>query len=124
MTVATPIEARIQIVNLVRDFVRRDVEPVAQQLDREDRVPFDLIDKMKEMGLFGIVVPQEYEGMGLDYTTFAMIFEELAKGFMSLAGVIGTHHILTYVLTHYGTEEQKQRFLPDLASGRKRAAWR
>ena len=120
MTVATPIEARIQIVNLVRDFVRRDVEPVAQQLDREDRVPFDLIDKMKEMGLFGIVVPQEYEGMGLDYATFAMIFEELAKGFMSLAGVIGTHHILTYVLTHYGTEEQKQRFLPDLASGRKR----
>ena len=120
MTVATPIEARTQIVNLVRDFVRRDVEPVAQQLDREDRVPFDLIDKMKEMGLFGIVVPQEYEGMGLDYATFAMIFEELAKGFMSLAGVIGTHHILTYVLTHYGSEEQKQRFLPDLASGRKR----
>ena len=120
MTTATPIEARTQIVNLVRDFVRRDVAPVAQELDREDRVPFDLIDKMKEMGLFGIVVPQEYEGMGLDYTTFAIIFEELAKGMMSLAGTIGTHHVLCYVLSEFGTEEQKQRFLPDLASGRKR----
>ena len=120
MTTATPEEARTQIVNLVRDFVRREVEPVAQRLDREDEVPFDLIDKMKELGLFGITVPEEYGGMGLDYTTFAMIFEEISKGFMSLSGAIGTHHILTYVLTHYGTKEQKQRFLPDLAAGRKR----
>ena len=120
MTTATPQEARSQIVNLVRDFVRRDVEPVAAHLDHEDIVPLDLIDKMKELGLFGITVPEEYGGMGLDYTTFAMIFEELSKGFMSISGAIGTHHIMTYVLTHYGTEEQKQRFLPDLASGRKR----
>ena len=120
MTTATPEEARIQIVNLVRDFVRRDVEPVAAQLDKEDIVPLDLIDKMKEMGLFGITVPEEYGGMGLDYTTFAMIFEELSKGLMSISGAIGTHHIMTYVLTHHGTEEQKQRFLPVLASGKKR----
>ena len=120
MTTATPEEARTQIVNLVRDFVRRDVAPVAARLDRDDETPHDLIDKMKELGLFGITVPEEYGGLGLDYTTFAMIFEEISKGFMSLSGAIGTHHILTYVLTHYGTEEQKQRFLPDLASGRKR----
>ena len=120
MTTQTPEEARSQIVNLVRDFVRRDVEPVAAQLDRDDTVPFDLIDKMKDLGLFGITVPEEYGGMGLDYTTFAMIFEEMSKGFMSLTGAIGTHHIMTYVLTHYGTEEQKRHFLPDLASGRKR----
>ena len=120
MTVATPQEAQTQIVNLVRDFVRREVEPVAAQLDREDTVPHDLIDKMKELGLFGITVPEEYGGLGLDYTTFAMIFEEISRGFMSLSGAIGTHHILTYVLSHYGTEEQKQRFLPDLAAGRKR----
>ncbi len=120
MTTQTPEEARSQIVNLVRDFVRRDVEPVAAQLDRDDTVPLDLIDKMKDLGLFGITVPEEYGGMGLDYTTFAMIFEEMSKGFMSLTGAIGTHHIMTYVLTHYGTEEQKQHFLPDLASGRKR----
>ena len=120
MTTATPEEARIQIVNLVRDFVRRDVEPVATHLDKEDIVPLDLIDKMKELGLFGITVPEEYGGMGLDYTTFAMIFEELSKGFMSISGAIGTHHIMTYVLTHHGTEDQKQRFLPVLASGKKR----
>ena len=120
MTTATPEEARSQIVNLVRDFVRRDVEPVAARLDKEDIVPLDLIDKMKELGLFGITVPEEYGGMGLDYTTFAMIFEELSKGFMSISGAIGTHHIMTYVLTHYGTDEQKQKFLPVLASGKKR----
>ena len=117
---ATSAEARAQIVALVRDFVRREVEPVAAELDREDRVPHDLIDQMKELGLFGITVPEEYGGMGLDYTTFATIFEELSMGLMSLSGAIGTHHILTYVLTHYGTEEQRERFLPDLASGRKR----
>jgi alkylation response protein AidB-like acyl-CoA dehydrogenase len=120
VTTATPDEARSQIVNLVRDFVKRDVEPVAAQLDKEDIVPHDLIDKMKDLGLFGITVPEEYGGLGLDYTTFATIFEELSKGLMSISGAIGTHHILTYVLTHYGTEDQRQRFLPDLASGRKR----
>ena len=117
---ATSEEARSQIVSLVRDFVRREVEPVAAELDKEDRVPHDLIDRMKELGLFGITVPEEYGGLGLDYTTFASVFEELSKGLMSITGAIGTHHILTYVLTHYGTEEQKQKFLPDLASGRKR----
>ena len=118
--VTTSAEARAQIVALVRDFVRREVDPVAAELDREDRVPHDLIDQMKELGLFGITVPEEYGGLGLDYTTFASIFEELSMGLMSLSGAIGTHHILTYVLSHYGTEEQKERFLPDLASGRKR----
>ena len=118
--VATSAEARSQIVALVRDFVRREVEPVAAELDREDRVPHDLINQMKELGLFGITVPEEYGGLGLDYTTFASIFEELSMGLMSLSGAIGTHHVLTYVLTHYGTEEQRERFLPDLASGKKR----
>ena len=120
MTTQTPEEARTQIVNMVKDFVRREVEPVAAQHDRDDTVPLDLIDKMKDLGLFGITVPEEYGGMGLDYTTFALIFEEMSKAFMSITGAIGTHHIMTYVLTHYGTEEQKRQFLPDLASGRKR----
>jgi len=120
VTTQTPEEARSQIVNMVKDFVRREVEPVAAQHDLEDTVPLDLIDKMKELGLFGITVPEEYGGMGLDYTTFALIFEEMSKAFMSITGAIGTHHIMTYVLTHYGTEEQKRQFLPDLATGRKR----
>ena len=120
MSSSTPEEARAQIVNLVREFVRRDVEPVAAELDRNDTVPLDLIDQMKELGLFGITIPEEYGGLGLDYTTFAMIFEEISKGFMSLTGAIGTHHILSYVLAHFGTEDQKRQFLPDLATGRKR----
>lgn len=120
MTTATPEEARAQIVNLVREFVRRDVVPVADRLDRDDTVSLELIDQMKDLGLFGITIPEEYGGLGLDYTTFAMIFEEISKGFMSLTGAIGTHHILAYVLAHFGTAEQKRRFLPDLASGRKR----
>ena len=113
----TPVEARSQIVSMVRDFVRREVEPAAAEHDAEDTVPYALIDRMKELGLFGINVPEEYGGMGLDYTTFAMIFEEISKGYMALTGTIGTHHILTYVLTHYGTAAQRERFLPRLASG-------
>ena len=113
----TPEEARSQIVSMVRDFVRREVEPAAIEHDAEDTVPYALIDRMKELGLFGINVPEEYGGMGLDYTTFAMIFEEISKGYMALTGALGTHHILTYVLTHYGNQEQRDRFLPRLASG-------
>ena len=74
MATATPEEARVQIVNMVRDFVKREVEPVAAKLDEEDIVPHDLIDQMKELGLFGITIPEEYGGLGLDYTTFAHIF--------------------------------------------------
>ena len=120
MITPTPQEARTQIVNAVREFVRRDVLPIADQYDRDDIVPLELVDKMKEMGLFGIIVPEEWGGMGLDYTTFAMIFEELCKGWMSVSGIIGTHHIMTYILANYGTPEQKARFLPAMTRGEKR----
>ncbi len=113
----TPPEVRAQIVSLVREFVRRDVEPVAARHDEEDSYPFDLVEKMKEMGLFGISIPEEYGGMGLDHTTFALIFEELSKGWMSLTGVIGTHHVMSAMISGYGTEEQKRRFLPRMAEG-------
>jgi len=72
---------------------------------------------MREMGLFGITIPEEYGGLGLDYTTFAMIFEELSKGWMSISGPIGTHHLMAYIIASFGTEEQKQRFLPRMATG-------
>ena len=120
MTTKTPEEAQTQIMNMVREFVRREVEPIVSQYEQEDIVPLDVIEKMKEMGLFGITLPEEYGGMGLDYTTFAMIFEELSKGWMSISGVIGTHHIMTYVVTNFGTEEQKRRFLPAMGRGEKR----
>ena len=120
MITETPEEARTQIVNMVREFAHRDIEPIVREYERDDIVPLDLIEKMKEMGLFGITVPEEYGGMGLDYTTFAMIFEELSKCWMSMSGVIGTHHIMTHVVAKFGTEEQKQRFLPAMARGEKR----
>ena len=110
-------ETRAQIINLVRDFVRRDVEPVAARHDNEDTYPFELVEKMKEMGFFGLTIPEQYGGLGLDYTTFAAIFEELSKGWMSVSGVIGTHHIMSYIVASFGTEEQKERLLPRMARG-------
>ena len=117
MTTNTSTEARTQILNLVRDFVKRDVEPVAGRYDNEDIYPSELVDKMAEMGLFGITIPEEYGGLGLDYTTFAMIFEELSKGWMSITAPIGTHHVMGYIIASFGTEEQKHRFLPPMAAG-------
>ena len=111
------IEVRNQIVALVRDFVRREVEPIAQEYDNEDIYPQQLIEPMREMGLFGITIPEEYGGLGLDHTTFATIFEELSRGWMSVSGIIGTHHVLAHIVTNFGTEEQKGEYLPRLASG-------
>ena len=113
----TSTETRNQMTNLVREFVRRDVDPVVNYFEHEDIYPQELVDKMAEMGLFGIMIPEEYGGLGLDYTTFALIFEELSKGWMSLTGPLGTHHILAYVISTYGTEEMKQRFLPKMSEG-------
>ncbi len=117
MTTAATLETRSQIVNLVRDFVQREVEPVAGHYDNEDIYPQELVDQMADMGLFGIMIPEEYGGLGLDYTTFAVVFEELSKGWMSLTGPLGTHHILAYVIATYGTDELKRRFLPKMAEG-------
>ena len=117
MVAQTSEEARKQNVSLVRDFVRRDVEPIANTYDNEDIYPHELIPTMRELGLFGINIPTEYGGLGLDFTTFAMIFEELSKGWMSVSGIIGTHHILSHVVATYGTEEQKVRILPKMATG-------
>jgi len=117
MTTPVSDEARSQIVNLVREFVRRDVEPVAARYDKDDIYPFELVEKMSEMGLFGITIPEEYGGLGLDYSTLAMIFEELSKGWMSLTGPIGTHHVMSYIIATSGTGPQKRRFLPGMARG-------
>ena len=113
-------EARSQILATVRDFVQREVVPQASKHDHDDTYPHEMVAQLKELGLFGITVPEEYGGLGLDYTTFAMTFEELAKGWLSIAGPIGTHSILTYVVAKFGTEEQKHSWLPLMAQGEKR----
>ncbi len=116
-TTTADSEIRSQIVTLVRDFVRREVEPIAQRYDNEDIYPQELIEPMREMGLFGITIPEEYGGLGLDYTTFAVIFEELSRGWMSVSGIIGTHHVLAHIVANAGTHDQKARYLPRMASG-------
>ena len=110
-------ETRSQIVDLVRDFVRRDVEPVASRYDHEDIYPAELVDTMQEMGLFGITIPEEYGGLGLDHVTLAIVFEELSKGWMSVCGPIGTHLLMAAIISDHGTEEQKRRVLPGMATG-------
>ena len=118
MTTATnPSEVRNQIITLVRDFVKREVEPIAQRYDNEDIYPQELIEPMRQMGLFGITIPEEHGGLGLDHTTFATIFEELSRGWMSVSGIIGTHHVLAHIVTNFGTDYQKSEYLPRLASG-------
>ena len=113
-------EIRAQLIPAVKDFVRKEVIPKAAQHDEEDTYPAELVDQMAEIGLFGMVVPEKYGGMGLDVLTFSMVFEELSKGWMSITGPIGTHSMLAFAISKYGTDEQKQRWLPDLATGKKR----
>ena len=110
-------ETRAQIVSLVRDFVRREVAPVAARYDHDDIYPAELVDTMREMGLFGITIPEQYGGLGLDHVTLAIVFEELSRGWMSVSGVIGTHHLMASIIADHGTIEQKERLLPRMARG-------
>ena len=112
-----PGDARAQIVALVRDFSRREVEPVAREMEAGDVYPAALVDRMAELGLFGITIPESHGGLGLDHTTFAVIFEELSKAWMSLTGPIGTHHVMAAVIADHGTYEQRRRWLPAMAAG-------
>ncbi len=109
-----------ELVATVRAFVERDVLPVASDLEHADAYPDALVARMREIGLFGATVPEEYGGLGLDTVTYARIVEELAAGWMSLTGVVNTHLICATLLRLHGTAEQKARWLPELASGERR----
>ena len=109
-----------QMVSTIRDFVARDVIPYASDLEHADEYPSEMVEKVKEMGLFGAFVPKEYGGLGLDNVTFVLIIEELCKGWMSLSGTLGSHSIMTSVIANFGTDDQKERFLPAFARGEKR----
>jgi len=108
------------LIETVRKFVDREVRPTARALEHADQYPHALVERMAELGLFGMGVPSELDGLGLDYETYARIFEELSRGWMSLAGVLGTHGIVCYVVREFGTDEQKRRLLPALAGARLR----
>src|SRR3989441_2895808 len=111
-----------QVLGTVRRFVEREVIPVASKYEHADEYPQPLVDRMRELGLFGATIPGEYGGLGLDYATYAMIVEELCRGWMSLSGVLNTHLMFAYVLGMHGTPEQKARYLPAMARGEHRAA--
>lgn len=108
------------ILRTVREFVEREVIPVASQMEHRGEYPRALADQMARLGLFGLNVPEEFGGSEVDYVTFARIFTELSRGWLGLAGIIGTHGVLCDVLVRFGTADQKARFLPGLASGERR----
>ncbi len=108
------------VAQTVREFVDREVIPVASEMEHRDEYPDALVDTMKALGLFGLNTPDEYGGNEVDYTTFAIVFEELSRGWMGLAGILGSHLVLCDVLARYGTDDQKRRFLPRLAKGEPR----
>ena len=111
------------ITEMVRQFVDEQIIPNAEHYDHEDSFPEPIVEQMKELGLFGVTIPEEYGGMGLDLTTYAMIVEELSRGWISISGVVNTHFIGSYLLMKFGTDEQKQYFLPKMATGEIRAAF-
>ncbi len=113
-------EAQRGIVNTIREFVRREVNPVAMQMEHDDEYPFELVERMKELGLFGAIIPEEYGGLALDVSTYALIIEEICRGWMSLSGILNSHLIMAYLVTTHGTQAQKEHFLPLMATGEKR----
>jgi alkylation response protein AidB-like acyl-CoA dehydrogenase len=111
------------ITEMVRQFADNEIIPVAEEYDHEDSFPEPIVEQMKELGLFGVTIPEEYGGMGLDLTTYAMIVEELSRGWISISGVVNTHFIGSYLLMKFGTEEQREELLPKMATGEVRAAF-
>jgi alkylation response protein AidB-like acyl-CoA dehydrogenase len=117
---SAPSEEQRLILRTVREFVDREVIPVASAMEHRGEYPHALADQMATLGLFGLNIPEEYGGTEVDYVTFARIFVELSRGWLGLAGIIGTHLVLCDVVVRFGTEDQKRRFLPGLATGERR----
>jgi alkylation response protein AidB-like acyl-CoA dehydrogenase len=111
------------ITEMVRQFADNEIIPHAEEYDSEDKYPEPIVEQMKELGLFGVTIPEEYGGMGLDLTTYAMIVEELSRGWISISGVVNTHFIGSYLLMKFGTDEQRETLLPKMATGEIRAAF-
>ena len=116
-------EFQTEILATVRQFVDREIVPNAQELEHSDTYPQDIVDAMREMGLFGLMIPEEYGGLGESLLTYALCVEELARGWMSVSGVINTHFIVAYMLRQHGTVEQKNYYLPKMATGETRGAF-
>ncbi len=111
------------ITDMVRQFADEQILPNAEHYDHEDEFPEPIVQQMKELGLFGVTIPEEHGGMGLDLTTYTMIVEELSRGWISISGIVNTHFIGSYLLMKFGTDEQREKYLPTMATGELRAAF-
>jgi alkylation response protein AidB-like acyl-CoA dehydrogenase len=116
-------EVQSEILSTVRTFVDKEIIPHAQELEHADAYPADIVEGMKEMGLFGLTIPEEFGGLGESLLTYALVVEEIARGWMSVSGVINTHFIVAHMISRHGTEEQKQKYLPKMANGLVRGAF-
>jgi alkylation response protein AidB-like acyl-CoA dehydrogenase len=116
-------EIQQEILATVKTFVDKEIIPVAQELEHTDTYPHEIVEGMKEMGLFGLTIPEEYGGLGESLLTYALVAEQIARGWMSVSGVINTHFIVAHMISHHGTEEQKRHYLPGMAEGRIRGAF-
>ena len=109
-----------QFRRVIRDFVHREIRPVVHEWEHEGKYPTEIAELMEEMGLFGMTVPVDHGGLGLDMVSVAIVFEEISKGWMGIAGILGSHSLACFMIARHGTAEQKERFLADLASGHRR----
>ncbi|MHA6800183.1 acyl-CoA dehydrogenase family protein [Bounagaea algeriensis] len=116
-------DVQSEILSTVRSFVDKEIIPHAQELEHADAYPTEIVEGMKEMGLFGLTIPEEYGGLGESLLTYALVVEQIARGWMSVSGVINTHFIVAHMIARYGTEQQKQHFLPRMATGEIRGAF-
>ena len=112
-----------EILKTVRTFVEEKILPVATDLEHKDEYPTDIVEGMKELGLFGLTIPEEYGGLGESLLTYALVVEEIARGWMSVSGIVNTHFIVAYMLMQHGTDEQRRKYLPRMATGEVRGAF-
>jgi hypothetical protein len=116
-------EFQSDILAAVHDYVENEIIPNAQELEHADEYPTKIVEGLKELGVFGLVIPEEFGGLGESITTYALVVEEIARGWMSVSGVVNTHFIVAYMIMQHGTDEQKQHYLPRMATGEVRGSF-
>ena len=109
-------DVQTEILKAVRTFVDEQILPVAAELEHADEYPTEIVEGLKALGIFGLMIPEDYDGLGESLLTYALAIEEISCGWMSVSGIINTHFIVAYMLLLHGTDEQKQRFLPKMAA--------
>jgi alkylation response protein AidB-like acyl-CoA dehydrogenase len=116
-------DVQVSILDTVQEFVNKEIIPHAQRLEHADEYPTDIVDGMREMGLFGLTIDEEYGGLGESLLTYALVVEQLSRGWMSISGIVNTHFIVAYLIAQHGSAQQKRSLLPRMATGEVRGAF-